>query len=151
HGEKAKRYARPVTPSCVSRSTRTSAACPRAPLAEIGGRRNGTSTGRLRMFRTVSFVALTGHSSRCARRAPRMAAPPRAATRAPTGGLPKLLVRELDDQLQRAIRGGRPGLAHDEALSLAVEQLEIDHPARLSVRGHEAIEMRPRVGDVLGA
>src|SRR5215813_9707016 len=74
--------------------------------------------------------------------------PPRAAAGAP---LPDLLVDVLRDHLERAVGRRRPGLAHDEALPLAVEQLEVDHPARLAVRRDEAVEMRSGVRHILGA
>src|SRR5262245_38495937 len=65
--------------------------------------------------------------------------------------LPDLLVHELHDRLQGPIGRGRAGLAHDEALSLAIEELEIDDAARLSVCGDEAIQMWPRMRLVVGA
>src|SRR5213593_5314275 len=65
--------------------------------------------------------------------------------------LPELLVRELRDQVERAVGRRRADLAHDEALALAVEQLEIDHAARLAVRRDEAVEVRPRMRRILGA
>src|SRR5262245_51650751 len=65
--------------------------------------------------------------------------------------LPDLLVHELHDHLESAIGRGRAGLAHDEALSLAVEELEIDDAAGLPVCGDEAIQMRPRMRLVVGA
>jgi hypothetical protein len=37
---------------------RTNAACGKAPLAETGGRLNGTITGRARMSRIVSVGAI---------------------------------------------------------------------------------------------
>src|SRR5262249_13506791 len=40
--------------------------------------------------------------------------------------LAKLLVRELDDHLERAIGRRRADLAHDEALTFALEQLQVD-------------------------
>src|SRR5262245_18010859 len=63
--------------------------------------------------------------------------------------LPDLLVHELDDHVEGAIRGGRPGLAHDEALAFTFEQLEVDDATGLPVRGDEAVEMRPRMRQVL--
>src|SRR3989454_3914945 len=65
--------------------------------------------------------------------------------------LPDLLVHELDDHVDRAIGRRRARLAHDEALSLTVEQLEIDDAARLAVGRDEAIEMGSGMRLVLGA
>src|ERR1700674_1877558 len=65
--------------------------------------------------------------------------------------LPELLVHELVDALQRPVRRRRAGLAHDEALALALEQLEVDVAAGLAIGRHEAIEVRPRMRLVLGA
>src|SRR6266850_6598057 len=65
--------------------------------------------------------------------------------------LPQLLVDELVDALERAIRRRRAGLAHDEALALALEQLEVDVTAGLAIGRHEPIEVRPRMRLVLGA
>src|SRR5436309_1750779 len=62
-----------------------------------------------------------------------------------------LLVHELDDDVDGAIGRRRAGLAHDEALPLPVEQLEIDHAACLAISGDEAIELRPRMPEGLGA
>ena len=56
HGANAKRYERPVGPSSVSRSTSTSAASGRPPLADTGGRLNGTRTGLARMLRIFGAV-----------------------------------------------------------------------------------------------
>jgi len=47
-----------VRPSRVSRSTKTSAALGSAPLAESGGRLNGTWTGLARMLRIVGVVVI---------------------------------------------------------------------------------------------
>src|SRR2546422_9865627 len=71
--------------------------------------------------------------------------------RAAPWSLPELLVRERADHVERAVGRRRAGLARDEALALAVEQLEIDHAARLAVRGDEAVEVGPRMREVLGA
>src|SRR5438094_9853681 len=71
--------------------------------------------------------------------------------RAAPGPLPELLVGELGDQVERAVGRRRADLAHDEALALAVEQLESDHPARLAVRRDEAVEVPPRMRRILGA
>src|SRR5262249_58317858 len=68
-----------------------------------------------------------------------------------TTRLANLLVRELDDHLERAVRIRRADLAHDETLALALEQLEVDDATGLAVGGHEAIEMRPRMCAVVGA
>ena len=46
-------------PASVSRSMSTSAALGMPPLADIGGRLNGTSTGRARMFLIASFVVMS--------------------------------------------------------------------------------------------
>ena len=77
----------------------------------MGGRLNGTITGRARMFRTVSFSAFTG---RLLFPRPRPVAgpidllPTRSSRATPSGPwtrtrgvLPDLLVRELDDHLYR--------------------------------------------------
>src|SRR2546428_477693 len=66
-------------------------------------------------------------------------------------GLADLLVRELRDHLEGAIGRRRADLAHDEALTLALEQLEIDHAAGLAIGRHEAVEMGPRMRMIVGA
>src|SRR5438132_4409574 len=75
----------------------------------------------------------------------------RARMRAGRLGLADLLVRELRDHLEGAIGCRRADLAHDEALTLALEQLEIDHAAGLAIGRHEAVEMGPRMRMIVGA
>src|SRR5215471_283068 len=65
--------------------------------------------------------------------------------------LPDRLVDELDDALQRTVRRRRARLAHDEALPFAGEELEIEHAAGLAICGHEAVEVRSRMRDVVRA
>src|SRR5262245_63237600 len=62
-----------------------------------------------------------------------------------------MLVDELDDPLDRAAARVRHRLLADIALSLTLEQLEVDLPARLAVLRHEAIEVRARMRLVIGA
>src|SRR5262245_65127288 len=52
-----------------------------------------------------------------------------------------MFVDELDDPLDRATARVRHRLLADVALSLTLEQLEVDLPARLAVLGDEAIEV----------
>src|SRR5215510_3675631 len=65
--------------------------------------------------------------------------------------LPDFLVHELDDAGQRLLRARGIRMAIDEALRLALVELELDLPARLAVRSHEAVEVRARMRHVLRA
>src|SRR5262249_7597740 len=65
--------------------------------------------------------------------------------------LAELLQGELVDHLQRAVGGRCAGLAHDEALALALEQLELHHAAGLAIGSHEAVEVPPRMREVFRA
>src|SRR5437899_4092639 len=62
--EYANRYARPRTPSSVSRSMRTSGACAIVPPLVASGRRIGTRAARVRRPRIVSFAGGAGTGSR---------------------------------------------------------------------------------------
>src|SRR5712692_9690039 len=75
----------------------------------------------------------------------------RGAPRYSQTHLSELLVHELVDALERPVRRRRAGLAHDEALALALEQLEVEVAAGLAIGRHEPIEVRPRMCLVLGA
>src|SRR5690349_5221961 len=66
-------------------------------------------------------------------------------------GLPDFLVDELDDAGQRLLGAGRVRVAVDEALRLALVELELDLAARLAIGGHEAVELRTGMRHVLGA
>src|SRR5262244_4486244 len=65
--------------------------------------------------------------------------------------LPDFLVHELDDASQGLLGARGIRVAIDEALRLALVELELDLAARLAVRGHEAVEVRARMRHVLGA
>src|SRR5262249_40354095 len=63
----------------------------------------------------------------------------------------EVLVDELDDPLDRAATGVGHRLLADVALSLTLEQLELDFASRLSILADEAVEVGARVCEVLGA